>query len=82
MTMVVILMLLFGKPQNRTPFTWLLSLLLMLGYYAPFWIGTPFLGQLSAPNIGAEIVHIVMAVLALGGLAIVRSEFAEITNDV
>ncbi|HCH23512.1 MAG TPA: hypothetical protein DE179_04375 [Oceanospirillaceae bacterium] len=82
MTMVVILIVLFGKSSNRTPLTWLLSLLLMLGYYAPFWIGTPFLGQLEAPNIGAEVVHVTMAALALGGLAFLRKEFNGGLSDV
>jgi len=82
MTIVVILIVLFGKALYRTPFTWIICLLLMVGYYAPFWIGTPFLGQLEAPNIGAEIVHVTMAALALGGLGFLRKEFNRVQSDV
>ena len=73
--MLVILAVIFGAAQNRTPFSWYLCLVLMAGYYAPFWIGIPFFGQLSAPNLAAEIIHIVMAVLPVTGLWIARKEF-------
>ena len=73
--MLVILAVIFATVQNRTPFTWYLALVLMLGYYAPFWIGIPFFGQLSAPNLAAEIIHIVMAALPVAGLLIARKEF-------
>ena len=73
--MIVILAVIFGAAHNRTAFTWYLCLVLMLGYYAPFWIGIPFFGQLSAPNLAAEIIHIVMAVLPVTGLFIARKEF-------
>jgi hypothetical protein len=59
--MAVFLLLFFGSARWRTPVTWWIGLVLMLGYYAPFWIGEPFLSALSAPNTPAAIVHIVMA---------------------
>lgn len=45
-------------------------LILMLGYYAPFWIGAPFLPALSAPNQQAEMVHVAHATLSFLALAI------------
>ena len=80
--MATILTILFGKAQNRTPFTWALCLMLMLGYYLPFWIGTPFIDQLQAPNLGAEFVHITMAGFAIGGLLYLRKDFIKGVIDV
>jgi hypothetical protein len=51
------------------------GLVLMLGYYAPFWIGEPFLPELSAPNNAAAIVHIVMALFAFSALFVARPSF-------
>jgi len=47
----------------------------MLGYYAPFWIGQPFVPALSAPNAIANVIHIVMAALAFAALFVGRSAF-------
>jgi hypothetical protein len=53
----------------------------MLGYYAPFWIGEPFLSALSAPNAPAAIIHIVMALFAGAALFAARPAFRS-TEDV
>jgi len=73
--MVVFLAVFFGPPSLRTRGTWWLILVLMLGYYAPFWIGEPFLPALSAPNMIAHVIHSVMAALALAALFVGRSAF-------
>jgi hypothetical protein len=39
----------FGPDRWRTPVAWSICLILMLGCYAPFWIGEPFLPALTAP---------------------------------
>lgn len=73
--MVVFLLLFFGPARWRTSATWWIGLALMLGYYAPFWIGEPFLPALSAPNMPAAIIHVVMALFAFAGLFLARPAF-------
>lgn len=73
---VVMLSVFFGPAKWRTRETWLISLTLMFGYYAPFWIGTPFIPELAAPHLAAELVHIVMAILPVSALFISRQEFS------
>lgn len=75
--MTVFLLLLFGPAQWRTPITWWVGLILMLGYYLPFWVGAPFLAALSAPNALAEAIHLGMAVPALAGWVVARPVFDE-----
>jgi hypothetical protein len=79
--MVVFLLLFFGSARWRTHNTWWIGLVLMLGYYAPFWIGEPFLPALSAPNATATIVHIVMALFAFSALFVARPAFNEIKEN-
>jgi hypothetical protein len=50
-------------------------LILMIGFYAPFWVGTPFMAELAAPNRGAEINHLQMAIPALIGCFLSRRHF-------
>ena len=50
-------------------------LILMLGFYAPFWVGTPFMAELAAPNMDAEITHLTMAIPALAGCFLARRHF-------
>lgn len=73
--MSILLLVFFGPKRFRNPQTWLISLLVMIGYYAPFWIGAPFSEGLRSPNWGAELVHIVMVVLSGSALFIVRPVF-------
>ncbi len=74
-TMAAILLIYFGASSYRTACSWLVSLLLMIGYYSPFWIGAPFMKELAAPNIEAEINHIIMTVPCVIGLFLSRSYF-------
>lgn len=73
--MAVFVAVFFGPPWFRTPATWWITLALMLGYYAPFWIGKPFLPALGAPNPIASLVHVGMAALAGMALMLARSSF-------
>ncbi|USQ71715.1 hypothetical protein NF552_00140 [Roseomonas mucosa] len=73
--MAVFLLTFFGPSGWRTPITWWIVLILMLGYYAPFWIGEPFLPALSAQNLPAQIIHLVMAALAFAALILARPSF-------
>jgi len=75
--MAAILLILFAPPRFRTPVAWWVMLILMIGFYAPFWVGVPFNRGYGAPNIGAEINHLSMAVPALLGCFLARREFAE-----
>ena len=64
---VVILAILFAAPKFRNPALWWIMLITMFGIFAPFWIGAPFMTELRAPNINAEIAHLRMAVPAVIG---------------
>ena len=65
--MAAILVILFAAPKHRSPVIWWVMLILMLGFYAPFWVGVPFMAELAAPSMAAEINHLMMAVPALLG---------------
>lgn len=65
--MLAILVIVFSGVHNRTRVAWWVMFVLMIGFYAPFWIGTPFNSAYGAPNRGAEINHLIMAVPALIG---------------
>jgi hypothetical protein len=73
--MAVFVLLFFGREGWRLPITWEICLILMLGYYAPFWIGEPFLTALSAPIPIAGWAHVAMATFAFLGLALARPAF-------
>jgi hypothetical protein len=73
--LVAILFIFFGAAQYRNQGSWWVCLILMLGYYLPFWAGMPFVPELRAPGIGAELNHIGQAVLALAGLCWARPVF-------
>ena len=80
--MATILVVFFGGVSHRTPITWYICLLLMVGYYAPFWIGTPFIPELAAPHIKAEMIHILMAFFPTVGLFVSRSEFFKVSKKI
>ena len=65
--MAAILVIIFAAPAFRSMLTWWIMLILMVGFYAPFWIGTPFDAAYGAPNMSAEINHLIMAVPSLLG---------------
>ena len=65
--MAAILVILFAAPRYRNALTWSVMLILMIGFYAPFWVGVPFMPELGAPSVAAEINHLLMAVPTLLG---------------
>ena len=73
--MAAILVIMFAAPRFRTPVSWWVVLILMVGFYAPFWAGTPFMAELGAPSRGAEINHLSMAVPALLGCFLAKRHF-------
>ena len=73
--MIGVLILLWAPPALRRPATWGVMLILLLGFYAPFWVGVPFMAELAAPSLNAEIQHLVMAIPPLVGLFVVRREY-------
>ena len=75
--MAVILLILFAATRFRTPLTWWVMVILMVGFYAPFWIGVPFMSELAAPNMRAEITHLSMAIPAVLGCILARRHFLE-----
>ena len=79
-TIAVLLFLFFGPARVRQPYTWWVCLILLLGYYLPYWAGMPFMEELSAPSLTAEINHVVQAVFALAGLFVARREFFRSTQ--
>jgi hypothetical protein len=50
-------------------------LILMIGFYAPFWVGVPFMPELGAPNMSAEINHLLMAIPSLLGCFLIKGQF-------
>lgn len=73
--MGAILVILFTGPAQRTISAWWVMLILMLGFYAPFWIGVPFNPDYGAPNMSAEINHLAMAVPALLGAFLAKRHY-------
>jgi hypothetical protein len=73
--MVAILVIVFAAPRYRTPVAWWVMLILMIGFYAPFWVGTPFMAELAAPSMAAEIAHLRMAVPSVLGCFLAYRHF-------
>ena len=73
--MLAIMVILFAVQRVRTPMSWWVMLILMIGFYAPFWVGTPFLPELGAPSRGAEVNHLMMAIPALLGCFLSKRHF-------
>jgi hypothetical protein len=73
--MAAILLMVFAAPRFRTSLAWWVMLILMLGFYAPFWVGTPFDAAYGAPNMSAEINHLMMAIPALLGCLLAKPHF-------
>jgi hypothetical protein len=74
---VVILTIMFIAPKFRNPALWWIMLITMVGIYAPFWIGTPFNSDLSAPHMIAEIAHLKMAIPSVIGCFLARRYYYE-----
>jgi hypothetical protein len=75
--MAAILLIIFAPQRHRTSTTWWVMLILMIGFYAPFWIGVPFNPAYGAPSISAEINHLMMAIPTLVGCFVLRSRFRD-----
>ncbi len=73
--MVAILIILFVAPRYRNPAMWWVMLVLMIGFYAPFWVGVPFMAELAAPSMNAEIAHLSMAVPSLLGCFLAKRHY-------
>lgn len=68
--MAVFLLIFFGPAPWRSSVTWWIGLVLMLGYYLPFWVGQPFNPALAAPNTIASAIHLAMALFAFTALGL------------
>jgi hypothetical protein len=78
--MIVVLLMLYVPQQLRQPLVWWSMLILLLGFYAPFWVGTPFMAELAAPSLGAEIIHLTMAFPPMIGVFLCRSYYHQSNN--
>ena len=72
-----ILAIIFAAPKFRNPALWWIMLITMFGIFAPFWIGAPFMTELRAPNMNAEIAHLRMAVPAVIGCFLAKRYYFE-----
>ena len=79
-TLVIVLFLFFADPKVRQPVTWWICLVLLIGYYLPYWAGMPFLDELAAPSLQAELNHIIQAAFALAGLFFSKKDFFKPVN--
>ena len=79
-TMVAILAILFAAPRFRNPTMWWVMLILMFGFYGPFWIGVPFMAELGAPSMSAEIAHLQTAIPAVLGGLLARRHFTNVAR--
>jgi hypothetical protein len=76
-TIVVMLLVFFGSPRFRNMASWWICLVLLIGYYSPFWVGIPFNSALAAPSIAVDLRHFVQAAIPLGALLIARPAFVK-----
>ena len=75
--MLAILIILFAQPRQRSSMAWWVMLVLMVGFYAPFWVGIPFNPELGAPNTAADINHLMMAIPTLLGCFLAKKHFGD-----
>ena len=73
--MAAVLFVFFGRPRDRNPATWWICLIVVVGYYAPYWVGMPFDPALGAPSLVVEVSHVLQALAAVTGLLVSRREF-------
>lgn len=74
-TITVLLLVMFAKDSFRTPATWWICLILMIGYYSPFWVGIPFNPALAAPSLAIDLRHMAQAAIPVIGLFVARQAF-------
>ncbi len=80
-TITIMLVVFFGKAWFRNPATWCLTLIALVGYYAPFWVGMPFNSSLAAPTWEAEFRHILQAAVPITAMFIARKDFYADSED-
>jgi hypothetical protein len=73
--MAVVLFVFFGRHQDRNPATWWICLIVVVGYYAPYWIGMPFNPALGAPSLVVEVSHVLQALATVSGVLVARRVF-------
>lgn len=74
-TIAALVLIFFGNSTFRNTATWWICLILMFGYFSPFWIGIPFNSALAAPSVEAEVRHVIQALLPIIALIVARNEF-------
>lgn len=71
----VLLILFFGPRRFRTPESWLTALLIVVGFYAPFWAAALFSEDPLAPGRPAELMHLAVAGLSIAALFLAKPFF-------
>ncbi|OUU78509.1 MAG: hypothetical protein CBC38_07310 [Gammaproteobacteria bacterium TMED78] len=66
--MISTLILLFVPKSTRSPLVWFAAIVLIVGFYAPFWVGMPFMPELSAPSLRSDLNHIYSAIPSIIGI--------------
>lgn len=77
---IVVLMLMYLPAEARSHRAWWMMMILLVGYYSPFWTGALVDRGMAAPHIMAEIVHVVMAAFPFGGVLLARRHFGTASN--
>jgi hypothetical protein len=72
---IAVCVILFQPERWRTPALWWVMVILVVSYYAGFWIGYPVLG-VGAPNTAARVIHTSTTVLGLAGVLLARQGFS------
>lgn len=80
--MTAVLLLIFSPAKWRNPVGWWVIIVLLVGYYAPFWIGIPFNPALSAPTPEADLIHGLMALFSVSGALFARKHFIHASDPV
>lgn len=76
-TITVMLLVFFGAPRFRSGATWWICLILLIGYYSPFWVGIPFNSALAAPSLAIDLRHMAQAAIPIAALFVGRRYFVE-----
>ena len=75
-----VLILLFGPSKYRSPLTWCTMVVVLFGYFSPYWIGYPWHG-VSSPNVAAEAAHILQTGLTFAGVLMAKRDYFRVGVD-
>lgn len=73
--MIVILILMFMPADSRDRRSWWIMMIILAGYYSPFWTARFIDSGMTAPHLVAELVHLIMAILPILGVFFARKYY-------